>query len=239
MSPAQDTTSQGRRRTHLVTGGGSGIGSALVRSLLARGDEVLLVARSGDRAGELEREFAGARAVVADLGQPSTVAGLEDDLPDRLDSVVHSAGVVELTSVADLDHVELSRTLAVNLVSAAELTRIALGPLRRAQGTVVFVNSGSGLRAKATWGAYAASKFGLRGLAEALRDEETDSGVRVTSVYPGRTATPMQQKVHEQEGKHYDPAEWSDAQTVADAILTVLDLPSDSTVTDLQVRPRG
>ena len=226
-------------RTHVVTGGGSGIGASLVRSLLDRGDAVVLVARSGERADELEREFPGASAVVADLSQPSTVAGLEDDLPDRIDSLVHSAGVVDLAPVADLDHVELSRTLAVNLVSAAELTRIALGPLRRSQGTVVFVNSGSGLRAKATWGAYAASKFGLRGFAEALRDEEAENGIRVTSVYPGRTATPMQQRVHDQEGREYDPAEWSDASTVADAILHVLDLPADSTMTDVQVRPRG
>ena len=227
------------RRTHVVTGGGSGIGASLVRSLLDRGDEVVLLARSGERAVELEREFPGASTVVADLSLPITVAGLEDELPDRIDSLVHSAGVVDLTSVADLDHVELTRTLTVNLVSAAELTRIALGPLRRAKGTVVFVNSGSGLRAKATWGAYAASKFGLRGFAEALREEETENGIRVTSVYPGRTATPMQQRVHEQEGKTYDPSEWSDPATVADAILHVLDLPADSTVTDLQVRPRG
>jgi short-subunit dehydrogenase len=102
---------------------------------------------------------------------------------------------------------------------------------------VVFVNSGAGLNAHPTWSAYAASKFGLRALADALRGEETGHGVRVTTVFPGRTATPMQQKVHAQEGKDYDPDAWSSAETVAATILHVLDLPRDSTVPEVSVRP--
>ncbi len=89
-------------------------------------------------------------------------------------------------------------------MAPAELTRLLLPQLRAARGHVVFVNSGAGLRANPEWGAYAASKHGLKALADALRGEEADHGVRVTSVYPGRTATPMQEKVHRQEGKEYD-----------------------------------
>ena len=77
----------------------------------------------------------------------------------------------------------------------------------------------------------------MRALADALRDEEAEHGVRVSSVYPGRTATPMQQKVHEQEGREYDPSEWIRPETVAEAILHVLDLPTDAMVSDLMVRP--
>ena len=62
--------------------------------------------------------------------------------------------------------------------------------------------------------------------------------MRVTTVYPGRTATPMQQKVHEQEGREYDAADWIDPGTVAAAILGVLDLGPDATVSDLTIRPR-
>ena len=61
----------------------------------------------------------------------------------------------------------------------------------------------------------------------------------MTTVYPGRTGTPMQAKVHEQEGKEYDAAAWIRPETVADAILHVLDLPRDATITDLTVRPAG
>lgn len=88
------------------------------------------------------------------------------------------------------------------------------------------------------WAAYAASKHGLRALADALRGEEAGAGVRVTTVYPGRTATPMQEKVHSQEGKDYDPGAWIRPETVAEAILHVLDLPGDAVLTDLTLKPR-
>jgi short-subunit dehydrogenase len=101
----------------------------------------------------------------------------------------------------------------------------------------VFVNSGAGLHAHPSWGAYAASKHGLRALADSLRAEEQEHGVRVTSVYPGRTSTPMQAEVHRQEGKAYDAADWIDPKTVADAIVRVLDLGDDATFSDLTIRP--
>ena len=88
------------------------------------------------------------------------------------------------------------------------------------------------------WSAYAASKFGLRALADSLRAEEQEHGVRVTTVFPGRTATPMQEKVHEQEGRSTTRRAGSSPDTVVDAILHVLDLPRDATVSDLTIRPR-
>ena len=127
--------------------------------------------------------------------------------------------------------------LAVNVVAPAVLTRVALPALRAARGTVVFVNSGAGLSASPQWSAYAASKHALKALADALRAEEQEYGVRVTTVYPGRTATPMQQKVHEQEGRSYDAADWIDPATVTSAILHVLDLGADATISDLTIRP--
>ena len=222
--------------THLLTGGGSGIGRVLAQRLLDRGDEVLAVVRSGERAVELSGELPGLVPLVADLAFPESVASLP--LPDTLDSVVHSAGVVELGPVADLDVETWATTLRVNLVAPAALTRAALPALRAGRGTVVFVNSGAGQVAHPTWAAYAASKHGLRALADSLRGEEAGHGVRVTSVYPGRTATPMQEKVHAQEGKDYDASQWARPETVAEAILGVLDLGPDATVTDVSVKPR-
>jgi len=220
---------------HLVTGAGSGIGRSVAQQLLGRGDEVWLLARSTTRADDIRADLAGATVLVADLAQPECVETL--DLPDSLDSVVHAAGAVDLGAVGELSTDAWEEQLRVNLVAPAALTRVTLPALRRARGTVVFVNSGAGLNAHPQWSAYAASKHGLRALADALRAEEQDQGVRVTSVYPGRTATPMQRKVHEQEGKDYDPGAWIDPATVADAILRAIDLPGDGTVTDVTLRP--
>jgi short-subunit dehydrogenase len=221
--------------THLLTGAGSGIGAVLARALADRGDSLVLLARTPERAAELAATYAGARTVVADLADPAAVDGLE--LPASLDSVVHAAGVVDLGPVAALGVASWQEQLTVNLVAPAALTRVALPALRAARGTVVFVNSGAGLTAHPQWSAYAASKHGLRALADALRGEELAHGVRVTSVYPGRTATAMQQKVHEQEGKPYDADDWIAPGTVAAAICHVLDLPRDATIPDLTVRP--
>jgi short-subunit dehydrogenase len=222
---------------HLVTGAGSGIGRVLAERLLERDDEVLLVARSPERAHDLRVEHPGATVVVADLADTEQVESLAGSLPEALDSLVNAAGVVDLGPAAELSAAVWQEQLAVNLVAPALLTRIALPALRAARGTVVMVNSGAGLQAHPQWSAYAASKHGLRALADALRAEEQAHGVRVTSVYPGRTATPMQAKVHAQEGKPYDAASWIDPATVAEAILRVLDLPRDATVTDLTLRP--
>jgi short-subunit dehydrogenase len=224
--------------THLLTGAGSGIGAVLAERLLERGDSLVLLARSTERAHDLRAELPDATVVVADLADAASVETVADQLPESLDSVVHAAGVVDLGPVASLTTRVWQEQLAVNLIAPAVLTRIALPALRSAGGTVVFVNSGSGLVANPQWSAYAASKFGLRALADSLRAEEQAHGVRVTTVFPGRTATPMQQKVHEQEGKAYDASDWIDPVTVAAAILHVLDLPDDATVSDLSIRPR-
>lgn len=223
--------------THLLTGAGSGIGAELARRLHARGEALVLVARSRQRAEDLEREYAGCRTLVADLAEPGTLNGAGRLVDGPLDSVVHLAGVVDLGPVSRLRLQEWQAQLDVNLTSPAVLTRELLPHLREARGTVVFVNSGAGLNAHPQWSAYAASKHGLKALADSLRGEEHEHGVRVTSVYPGRTASPMQAKVHEQEGKDYDADAWIQPDTVADAILHVLDLPRDATIPDLSVRP--
>ncbi|WP_244929380.1 SDR family oxidoreductase [Nocardioides sp. W7] len=220
---------------HLITGAGSGIGAVLAARLLERGDELVLLARSPERAEELAADLPGAEVLVADLSWPESVESLA--LPDALDSVVHAAGIAQLGSVSELSVEAWASQLRVNLVAPAALTRVALPALRARRGTVVLLNSGAGLHAHPQWSAYAASKHGLKALADALRAEEAPHGVRVTSVYPGRTATAMQAEVHRQEGKAYDPAAWIQPETVVDAIVHVLDLPRDATVPDLTLRP--
>jgi len=221
--------------THLLTGAGSGIGAALADSLHGRGDSLVLLARTSERADELASRWEGARRLVADLADAGSLDDLEP--PEQLDSVVHAAGVVDLGPVAEFTTEQWREHLDVNLLAPAALTRLVLPALRAARGTVVFVNSGAGLRANPQWAAYAASKHGLRALADSLRAEEQENGVRVTSVYPGRTATPMQARVHDQEGKEYDADEWIRPETVADTILRVLDLPRDATIPDVTVSP--
>lgn len=226
-------------KTHLITGAGSGIGAALARLLHERGDQLILIARNEKRAEELRQSYPGAGVVVADLAVPEALGRSiqAQQLPAELDSLIHAAGVVQLGSVAELEAQDWQTQLNVNLLAPALLSRIAMPAIRRGRGQVIFVNSGAGLRSHPQWAAYAASKHGLKALADSLRAEEAGSGVRVSSVYPGRTATAMQERIHEMEGTAYDPDAFIQAQTVAIAITNLLDTPSDADITDISIRP--
>ena len=151
---------------------------------------------------------------------------------------MHAAGAVDARPVADLTAPGWLARRSTSTWWRPLCDPGRAGALRRGRGTHVFVNSGSGLRANPGWAAYTASKFGLRGFADALRAEEAEHGVRVTTVYPGRTATPMQEQVHGQEGQAYDPDQWIRPETVAGEIVRLLDLATDATIPDLVIRPR-
>ncbi|MBT2206664.1 MULTISPECIES: SDR family oxidoreductase [Actinomadura] len=245
--------------TYLITGATGGIGTAVAELLRERGHDLVLTGRSPDRLDKLAATLrTGAhastqvidpkaprvgpstrtiRTIPLDLTEPRRIeAALAlDDLPPRLDGLVHAAGVVHLSPVADLEADEWIDHLSVNLVSAAELTRLLLPALRAAQGHVVFVNSTAGLRANPEWAAYAASKFGLRALADSLRAEEPS--LRVTTVYPGRTATEMQRSVRAQEGHPYAEDDFAAPSTVARVLVSALETPRDAVVSDVTVRP--
>jgi NADP-dependent 3-hydroxy acid dehydrogenase YdfG len=105
------------------------------------------------------------------------------------------------------------------------------------QGQIVFINSSAGLTAKAGAGQYAATKFALKAIADSLRAEVNALGLRVLSVYPGRTASPMQAAIYKMEGKAYNPERLLQPEDVAACVINALSLPRTAEVTDIQVRP--
>ncbi|WP_424952186.1 SDR family oxidoreductase [Deinococcus sp.] len=233
MSHADDH--QGRPVT-LITGATGGIGAALAHVLHRH--QLILLGRDLDKLQVLCAELPHATPLVLDLTRPQNFADLleEADL-GRVSNLVHNAGVVELGRVAEQSHEIWTHTLGVNVVAPAELTALLLPRLREERGHVVFINSGAGLSANAGWGSYAASKFALRALADSLRAEEAAGGVRVTTLYPGRTDTGMQQKVVRQEGGGYHGDLFIRPETVAEAVRYVLEAPRDAVFSELTVRP--
>ncbi|HZU82177.1 MAG TPA: SDR family oxidoreductase [Polyangiaceae bacterium] len=224
-------------KTAVVTGAGSGIGRATAIALASRGMRVVLIGRSRAALDETARSCAAGAAVLAvDLTGDYAISDALD--PDRdVHVLVHSAAKygrarVEATTAADWDSI-----LATNVRAPALLTARLLPALRRAAGDVVFVNSSVVSTAGVDVSAYAASKAALKALADALRAEENANGVRVLSVYPGRTATPMQAQVHASEGRAYAPARLLQPADVAAAIAAAIALPRTAEVTDIHVRP--
>lgn len=218
----------------LITGASRGIGAATAETLAATHD-LLLGGRDAAALDAVCDRLDGARAWPVDLTDPQALAracaGIE-----RLDVLVHNAGRVDLGSIAETSVELWRRTFDLNLFAVVELTRLLLPALRAASGDVVFINSGSGLRANPRWACYAAGKFALRAFADSLRLEEP--GLRVTSIHPGRTATDMQREVRSFEGGDYDPRDYLRPESVAHAVATAVLATPDAHIHEITLRQR-
>ncbi|HWC80208.1 MAG TPA: SDR family oxidoreductase [Pseudonocardiaceae bacterium] len=217
----------------LITGASRGIGAAVAHALSPT-HELLLGGRDTGALAELAAALSDARPWPVELSDATTLAAATAGI-QRLDVLVHSAGVADLGPLADTPVSLWRNTFEVNVVAVAELTRLLLPALRAAHGTVVLVNSGQGKRAAAGWGAYAASKFALTAYAEVLRAEEP--GLRVSTVFPGRTATGMQRRVRATEGGEYQPEHYLRPESVADAVRFAVSAPADAQLPEIVVRP--
>ncbi|MFI6602101.1 SDR family oxidoreductase [Nonomuraea sp. NPDC050536] len=219
------------RPTALITGASRGIGRAVAQAL-APTHRVVLGGRDEAALAAVAAGLPDATAWPVELTRVTAadVAGIE-----RLDVLVHSAGIAPLGRIADTPGETWRAVMDVNVAAVAELTRLLLPALRAAGGHVLCVNSGAGQRANPGWGAYAASKFALRAFADTLRQEEPE--LRVTTVYPGRTATDMQRKVREHEGGAFEPDRYLEPATVARAILAAVNAGPDAHLTELTLRP--
>lgn len=217
--------------TALVTGASRGIGRAIAIEL-SRTHHILVGGRDAAAVAALVAELPSAEPFVADLTGDGTPA-----LPERLEVLVHSAGVEDGGPVAETSLDTWRHVFEVNVFAVAELTRRALPALRAAEGLVVVINSGSGLRSGPGGGVYAGSKFALRALTDALREEERRNGVRVSSIHPGRVDTDMQRALVAREGHEYDETYTLTPEMVAATVRTAVDLPPSGTVESLSVRP--
>ncbi len=227
-----------------MAGATGAIGGQVARRLGYEGASLVLMGRDRARLRAIAVDLEGAdrvtRIVAGDFAEAAAIDSAEAEstsLGDGIDLLVHAAGAFragsfETAPAGDLDHL-----FAVNARAPYLLTRRLLPGLRRRGGLVVFVNSTAGLVAGAGSAAYAASKHALRALADALRAEVNRDGVRVLSVYPGRTRSRMQREVCRSLGQRYDAERFLDPADVATAIVDAAALPLSAEVCDLRLRP--
>lgn len=221
----------------LVTGASSDIGAAIAHGLA---DARVSVLGSGRNQGKLRRIAAGRNGrivtIAADLTRP---AGLEAiralvSQSGRLDVLVLGSGIYERSASPDI----LMRQFIANVHGPYSLLQAVLPQLVASKGLVVFINSTEGLTASPGVGQYAATQHAMRALADSTRGEVNSSGVRVTTIFLGRTATARQAAISATEQRPYTPERLIQPKDVATVVVSLVTLPHTSEVTEIRMRPR-
>ena len=231
-------------RVAVITGASSGVGRAMACALAGEGTVLCLVGRDLDRlrpvAAAAQDAGSSVHCYAADLARDRDIAALSEhvqrDCPS-VDVLVHSAGIISLGRMEEAAIAEFDDQYRVNVRAPYLLTQRLLPSVRACGGQIVFINSSAGLKAGAGVGQYAATKHALKAVADSVRDEVNDAGVRVLTVFLGRTATPMQAAIHDLEGKVYEPEHLAQPEDVAAVVVHALSLPRTAEVTEISVRP--
>lgn len=221
-------------RLALVTGATGHIGRAIGLALREAGAEAVLHGRDPGRAARLHEET-GAEVIAGDLTEPAAVAALAARIAGagRLDALVLGSGLYGRSAEAAV----LERQMMANVVGPYALLRALLPFLIAAQGQVVFLNSTQGLAASPEVGQFAATQHAMRAIADSLRGEVNERGVRVLSIFLGRTASERMAAIFAMEGRDYRPERLIQPSDVAYAVLAMLRLPRTAEATQLMLRP--
>jgi len=154
-----------------------------------------------------------------------------------IDILVHSAGTIHFGPVESAPVEDFDNQYRCNVRAPYLLTQSVLPLLRKRQGQIVFINSSIVTNVRAGVGQFSATQHALKAMADCLRQEVNADGVRVLSVFPGRTATPRQAAIYQMEGRTYQPELLLQPEDIAEAVVGALSLPRTAEVTDLHLRP--
>ena len=155
----------------------------------------------------------------------------------KIDVLAHCAGAVAHGSIEETAAQSLDDQFEANVRAFYVIAQRLLPLLRKGPGQIVVVNSSIVSVARAGVGQYAATQHALRALTDTLRQEVNTDGVRVLSVFPGRTATSLQKRLFAEEGRPYRPEFLLQPEDLATMIVTALQLPRTAEVTDIYIRP--
>ncbi len=231
-------------RLAAVTGASSGVGRAIALALARQGAEVCVLGRNSEALAETvaaAQQFSKATAFSLDLTQEERFVPLLQHVEEKagkLDILIHSAGVIHQDVMERARIEDFDSQYATNVRAPYLLSQRLLPALMKAQGQIVFINSSVGISVKRPEvGQYAATKHALKAIADSLREEVNPKGIRVLTLYLGRTATPMQQALFQREGREYHPASLLQPEDVASVVVHTLMLPRTAEVTEISIRP--
>ncbi len=233
-----------KNQVAVVTGASSGIGKACSYALAKQFASVCMLGRNINELKIIENKVSeyspSSKAVQVDLFNDSEIHESIEFIKREYGKVhilVHSAGLYSTGSIADAPVQDFDNQYKINVRAPYLLTQKMLPIFDREHGQIAFINSTVAMNAKKNLSQYCATKSALKALTDSLRQEVNAEGIRVLTVYPGRTATPMQEDVCKREGVAFNPDAMIQPAHVADILVSALHTPRDAEITDITVRP--
>ena len=231
-------------RVAVITGASSGIGEATARALAASGHRLALLARRADRIEALAEEIGGeAIAIAADVTDRDSIVRAAKRVERELggaDILVNNAGVMLLAPFSAKQRAETRQMVEVNLLGALTVTEVFLDQLRADEGDLVNISSVAGRTARAGNAVYAATKWGINGWSEALR-QELQPNVRVTVIEPGAVATELTDHITDpaakQGAEHFYKQVAITAQDIAEVVVFAVTRPHRVALNEILIRP--
>ena len=239
-------------RVAVITGASSGIGEATARALADRGAKVALLARRAERVESLAEELSSngagnAIAVEADVTDRESLERAAERVRDELgrpDILINNAGVMLLAPIERGKTGEWRQMLDVNLMGVFETTDVFLEQLLDGGGDIVNISSVAGRIGIAGAGAYNATKWGLNGWSDALRQEVLGKDVRVITIEPGAVNTELSDHISDEDAKQRvesmpESFDILEAEDIASAIEYAVSRPERVQISELLIRPTG
>lgn len=227
----------------IVTGASSGIGKEVALRLLKAGAQVSLVSRNPEHILSELPAGSNAKSYAIDLGDISQVATKMQAIVAEMrgvDILINNAGMAYIGELIDMPLTEWQKLLDLNLTSVFQCLQAVLPTMRsQKSGTIINVASIAGKQGFPNWGAYCASKFALLGLTQAIAAEEQPYGIKVMSICPGSVDTPLWDTLGDKVPPSFNRAAMLRPATVADSIMTLINLPADAMINDLVLMPNA
>lgn len=227
----------------IVTGASSGIGKEVALMLLQEGAQVSFVSRNPDATVSELPAGSNAKGYAIDLGEVSQVStqiqAIVEDM-GGVDILINNAGMGYIGELIDMPLAEWQKLFGLNLTSVFQCLQATLPTMRsQKSGTIINVASIAGKQGFPNWAAYCASKFALLGLTQAIAAEEQPYNIKVMSICPGSVDTALWDKLGDRVPPSFDRSAMLSASTVAAAIMTLVNLPTDAVINDLELRPNA
>lgn len=223
-------------RNVLITGASSGIGRAIAEKLLEENYRVIGLARNFDPAGIRHRHFHGLPIDFSDLkALPEALLAIGKQFP-AIDTLILSAGQGKFGSLEEFSYQQINSLLDLNFTSQAFVVRAFIQSIKRKKkGNLIFLGSEAALQGSRKGSLYCASKFAIRGFAQALRDECARSGVRVTVINPGMVKTGFFDELDFEPGN--DEENYLLPDDIAELVSVVLRLRRGTLVEEINCNP--